>query len=147
MQRLAEWHATLTVPVRVETVRRVAEHLAQCGVSKESVRALLRRRDWWAYREELALDEMLQVRKRVERRSKAYVDAHFQALQAALVNVGENPKLVADIATPVVDRVWPKREERAATSPTVVINLAGGTTVQQVLATEVLPVEIVEEGT
>lgn len=141
MKRLAEWHATHEGKVLLEQARDMAVQFAGVSISLAATKALMTRDDWMGYREEVALDTMLQIRKKLQARTEHYVDAHFRAL--ALAEDAEDYKVMAQIAEPMLDRVWAKREQHVAQGQTVIINLAPGSTPAQVLETEFLPVEIV----
>ncbi len=140
MKRLAEWHATQEGRVLLEQCRDVAIQFAGVSISLAATKALVTRDDWMAYREEIALDQLLQVRKRLQHRTAQYVDAHLKALEMAEAN--EDYRAMAQIAEPMVDRVWAKREQHVQQNQTVILNLAPGSTPAQVLATEFKPIEV-----
>lgn len=144
MQALAEWHASQPGRLTKDNLWHMACELSGVGFTKKDVQLLVTRDDWMQYREEVALDLLLQSRKRLERRTGEYVDGHYAAFQAALSNVTENPMAVAKITEPVLDRVWPKREDKTVTSQTIVVNLTQPANQPDPFDYEPLPVEIVQ---
>ena len=144
MKKLAEWSATQdTTPTLTETAL-MATTLVGVKISTAYCRKLWNREDWREHKAAIAENAVGVARKRMERRVGEYVDTHYEAMRAARGNVGEDPKTAALIAEPILDRVWPKKEEMAAVQQTVIVNLAPHQKVEQVVEYEVLPCEIVE---
>ena len=143
MKAFAEWHASQPGRITKVDLWHMACELSSAALRQKDVQLLVNRDDWMQYREEIALDLLLQSRKRLERRTGDYVDAHYEALQAARKNVKDDPMTVAKISEPVLDRVWPKREDRAVTTQTIVVNLTAPANQPDPLEYEPLPVEIV----
>lgn len=141
MRRLAEWHATIGTPVKPKECTQVARRFAAFHVPRAVVNAVMAREDWLAYREEMALDEQGRLKRMVEDRLQVYLDSHYEALLESKKE--KNWKTVAQIAEPMMDRVWPKRDEKGNTGATVIVNLPAGSVPSRMDQTEPLPIEIV----
>ena len=111
---------------------------------KEWVPLVMEREDWTAYRDQLLTDDAFRARKTLESSFPRYVETHKWALEAAHV-VGDY-KTAADIATPVLDRVAPKRDQHAGHSQTVIIKVGHGSPLVQTepIEVEIVPIEEVE---
>ena len=141
MRKLAEWHAGQDVTPTLEECHGMAQQFAGYQIPPVWTELCLLREDWLTYREEMALDEHLRVRKRLEHTFGEYVDTHAWALRTAR-EIGDY-KEAANIASPVLDRVYPKRDQAVSGGGNVIINLPAGSTVHQTepIEVEVLPVE------
>lgn len=76
------------------------------------------------FRRQVALFEIGQARaarKIIERDAPDYMRGHRQALEYALKE--KDPRAIAAVTVPVMDRVWPKKQEQSATVAAVKIVL------------------------
>ena len=118
---LAEWHATQPGRVTFQQIYDMAVSLASVSLPRPRVKSLLRRDDWIEYREQMAADFLLRIRRKVERRMESYADAHHEALKLA-TDEGDYTAM-AKISEPMLDRLWPKREEKVETPQTLIVNV------------------------
>lgn len=142
MKRLAEWHATQEGRVKFKETQQMAWQLAGVYVTPGAIRTLLNREDWLTYREEIAVDEMLALKRRVEARYQDYADAHHEALMN--LRKAEKWKDVAEIAAPIIDRIAPKREERGPGQNTFIVNLGGSTPTVEHIMSDVEDAQVLE---
>lgn len=140
MKRLAAWEASAAGQrISVSACFEAARFLAQAPISRPAVQALRSRPDYLAYREELAADALVRARKQLEARVQEYADAHHWALQEA--QKAGDYKETAAIAAPMLDRLWPKREDQTDRPMAITVNVPGSQPVQHVIDQE--PEEIV----
>ncbi len=141
MRRLAEWVATQDLTPDPKALYRAAVGFIGFALPESWIPLVLEREDWRTYRDQMALDDNLRARKALEHHYGAYVAAHRWALEAA-TSVGDY-KTAAEIASPVLDRVAPKRDQNASVGQTVIIKLSQGSPLIQTepIEVEVLPVE------
>ena len=144
MKKLAEWSGTEEKEPSFKAYCQVATQLAGVKLAAPMVRHLIWREDWREYRKTFASDLIGKARRKVEQRVGEYVDTHYEALKASRQNIASDPKTAAGIAEPILDRVWPKKEELAAAQTTVIVNLAPTQKMETVLEYEILPCEVVE---
>ncbi len=147
MKRLAEYAASQ--PLRrgrivAKDLRPIADKLAGVQVPSHAIKRLILRDDWLAIRDGIAADEVQRARKQLEQRAGEYLDTHYEAMQAARKNIKEDPRTAAIITEPIVNRVWPVKDDKGTAPTTVVIHLGPQQQAEQVLHYEVLPVEVVE---
>lgn len=135
MKRLAEWESSAAGQrISVSACLDAARFLAQAPISRPAVKALRNRPDYLAYREELAADALVRARKQLEGRAQEYLDVHYWALAAA--KNADDYKEAAAIAGPMLDRLWPKREDQTDRQTVITVNLPGNGSVQQVVEGE-----------
>jgi len=144
MKRLAEWAATQPGKPSLQQFKAMASQFAGIKIAAHMAKMVVFRDDWMAYRDEILADEVGKARLQLQQRVGEYTETHYQAMLAAGKNVAVDPMTAAKITEPVLDRVWPKKEERDAAPTTIIVNLAPTQAPQQVLEYEVLPCEIVE---
>lgn len=145
MKKLAEWAVTQNERLSAKQLGQMATQLAKVKIATHMARVLMYRDDWIAYKEEVASDVVGQARRQLEQRSVEYLETHYEAMKAARVNVATDPGTAAKITEPVMDRVWPKKEEGNPAPTTIVVNLAPHQKVEEVVDYEILPCEIVEQ--
>src|SRR5688572_10056396 len=114
---------------------KIAAHMTRMPVFQQA---------WMDLRDQIVADEVGLARLQLRQRAGEYLETHYQAMKSAAKNVDLDPGTAAKIAEPVMDRIWPKKEERDIAATTVIVNLAPQQTAQAVLEYEVLPCEIVE---
>jgi len=144
MKRLAEWAATQSGKPTAKQYRDMASQFAGIKIAAHMARLLVFRQDWMDYRDGIIADEVGLARLQLRQRAGEYMETHYQAMKAAASNVSQDPGTAAKIAEPVMDRIWPKKEERDIAATTVIVNLAPHQNVKEVVEYEVLPCEIVE---
>ena len=144
MKRLAEWFATQPGRPNQVMYTEMASQFAGVKIASHMAKLLIYRDDWMAYRDEILADEVGKARLQLQQRVGEYAETHYQAMKSAAKRVADDPMTAAKITEPVLDRVWPKKEERDAAPTTIIVNLAPQQAPQQVLEYEVLPCEIVE---
>lgn len=147
MKRLAEWAATQPGKPTFREYKEMASQFAGVKIAAHMVRPLVFRQDWMDYRDGIIADEVGLARLQLRQRAGEYMETHYLAMKAAASNVSVDPGTAAKITEPVMDRIWPKKEERDIAATTVIVNLAPHQTAKAVLDYEILPCEIVESTT
>jgi hypothetical protein len=144
MKRLAEWAATQEKRIILKQYTEMASQFAGIKIASHMVKVLVWRDDWREYRDSIAADVVQTARYKAEARVGEYMETHYKAMLAASSNVSTDPMTAAKITEPMLDRVWPKKEERDVQATTVIVNLGPAQKAETVLDYEVLPCEIVE---
>ena len=120
MRAYAEW-LMLACEIRPKaSVRRSrAAGLARAPVGLNHLRLLEQRTDFVSYCEDLAAGPLEAARARFVSRFPEYIEAHHEALTLAR---GEGDyRAMAQIAEPVLDRVYPKKLEGNAAAQVIIV--------------------------
>jgi hypothetical protein len=144
MKRLAEWAATQPGKPTLRQYADMCSQFAGIKIATHMAKMVVHRDDWLEFRDGIVADEVGRARLQLEQRVGEYAQTHYEAMLAAKANVSLDPGTAAKITEPVLDRVWPKKEERDQAPTTIIVNLAPQQAAAQVLEYEVLPCEIVE---
>jgi hypothetical protein len=146
MKRLAEWAATQPGKPTIKLYAEMASQFAGIKIATHMAKLLVFQDQWREYRDGIVADEVGKARLQLQQRVGEYAETHYMAMLASRSNVSVDPSTAARITEPILDRVWPKKEERDAAPTTVVINLGPQQRVAQVLEYESLPCEVVESS-
>jgi hypothetical protein len=156
MKRLAEYSATQPGRVELKDMLPMAMQLAGVKIPRPYVRDLIAREDWREYRDRMAQDDIARTRAILAQRVGEYAETHYQAMRAVASNTtldskGQermtDPRTAAILTEPILDRVWPKKDDRDQAPTTVIVNLAPNRTPETVIVYEVVPIEVVETTT
>lgn len=119
MQAYAEWLILECLEPPKRSLRtRTARGLARAPVSDRHLYELEARKDFNDYCNALRAGPLEQARARFANAMPAYVQAHFDALQ--LASTASDYKAMAQIAEPVLDRVYPKKADAIIATQIVV---------------------------
>ena len=88
------------------------EELTQKSYSAHRLRGLKARLAFREFFAEMQMDTLKRARKKVERRTPEYVDGHYEGFKMARDH--GDYRALTQYTVPILDRVWPKKEETAA---------------------------------
>jgi hypothetical protein len=128
-------------PTREEQRAKLQQAAHGQKITMQSLVRLRERQDFQQYLSQLMASEEAIARAKLVHDSPEYIDARRRALRQAEtlairedVTVREKAallKTISSLTEPLVDRVWPRREDKAEVQPTVIINLGSPTSFAQ----------------
>lgn len=143
MKTYAEWMALQPGRLGRKERTKVANKLAKDKVSQRALQFLEKRADFLAYHDRFAAGAVSQARAKLEAESPWYVEQHRRGLERAIK--AKDYKAITNFTTPVLERVWPRREGSViATQVTIHLSPRQQTELSQ-SEPQLLPAEIVPE--
>lgn len=125
---LREWQRALAAAIaqsperlKLTEIRALARAITNYRISLGAVRATLKRDDFRRLVDKFRANEAARARQMFETDAAAYVQAHKRGLDMALA--AEDHRAIPSYTVPALDRIWPKKEDQAAQTPMVVLNI------------------------
>ena|SRR5690242_5936281 len=153
MRTYAEWLVLDNpIPPKKNVCLVRAREFSRLNVIARQLRTLESREDFRAYCEELRKGPLEQARAKFLARFPEYVEAHYDALTMA--RAAEDHRGMAQIAEPVLDRIFPKKLEGAGAAPQITVILTpeqlvgvAPTYAAPVMVVDAAPVSVLPEST
>lgn len=120
MRRYAAWLASRPAKATGKEKVQFVRNLIRAPITLGTIRRLEAREDFQKYYEELDADAIKQARADLESAMGEYVDTHLEGMRMAVT--AKDYKAIPPYTVPVIDRVYPKREDGAPRANVVVLN-------------------------
>lgn len=138
----ATWLASTNGAPIANARRRKAHQLAGYEVKLKELQRLEEREDFKAFLKGIVAEDVATARKFIEQQSVKAMQ-QMVAMKDAAYQAGDYKEFFK-YASPFLERIWPKQEERKDQRTQVVVNIAGGVGSPMITATPVDEIETVE---